>query len=161
MRRTQHQTKDGRRIVRTPLPASHSTITRYLLLRCLVLADHDVFQRVVHAQMRTHLMIGDFELPAHDKPGYDLERRGIQISIQQRLRGKSPLRVADRAIASKSAGEDLEQVAVIPAGLEAFGFDPAPGRGLVLQERQRNAPQQGQVVAACPVRTSSSPTCCA
>jgi len=51
-----------------------------------------------------------------------------------------------RAIASKSAGEGLEQVAVIPAGLEAFGFDPAPGRGLVLQERQRNAPQQGQVV---------------
>jgi hypothetical protein len=51
-----------------------------------------------------------------------------------------------RAIASKTAGEDLEQVAVIPAGLEAFGFDPAPGRGLVLQERQRNAPQQGQVV---------------
>jgi hypothetical protein len=48
-----------------------------------------------------------------------------------------------RAIASKAAGKDLEQGAVIPAGLEAFGFDPAPGRGLVLQERQRTAPQQG------------------
>jgi hypothetical protein len=35
---------------------------------------------------------------------------------------------------------------VIPAGLEAFGFAPAPGRGLVQQERQRNTPQQGQVV---------------
>jgi hypothetical protein len=59
-------------------------MTRYLVPRCLVLADHDVVQRAVHAQMRTHLMIGDVELPAQDKPGYDLERRGIQISIQQR-----------------------------------------------------------------------------
>jgi len=65
--------------------------------------------------------------------------------------GWSPRQCTDpavhpRAIASTSAGEDLEHVAVIPAGLEAFGFDPAPGRGLVLQERQRTAPPQGQVV---------------
>jgi hypothetical protein len=51
-----------------------------------------------------------------------------------------------RAIASQAAGEELEQGAVIPAGLEGIGFDRAPGRGLVRQERQRNAPQQGQVV---------------
>jgi len=44
-----------------------------------------------------------------------------------------------RAIAAKSAGEDLEQVAVIPVGLEAFGFDPASGHGLVLQERPLTA----------------------
>jgi hypothetical protein len=31
-------------------------MTRYLVPRCLVLADHDVFQRAVHAQMRTHLI---------------------------------------------------------------------------------------------------------
>jgi hypothetical protein len=32
-------------------------MTRYLVPRCLVLADHDVFQRGVHVQMRTHLMM--------------------------------------------------------------------------------------------------------
>ncbi len=42
-----------------------------------------------------------------------------------------------RARASTSAGKDLAQVAMIPAGLEAFGFDPAPGRGFVLLERQQ------------------------
>jgi len=39
-----------------------------------------------------------------------------------------------RAIASKLGGENLEQVAVVPASLEALGFD-ANARGALLSEQ--------------------------
>jgi len=52
-------------------------------------------------------------------------------------------------------GKELEHVAVIPAGLEACGCDPAPGRGHVPQERQQQ-PNVWRVSGAHSLRDESS-----
>ena len=63
------------------------------MVRAMARSDH---WRCLHAQMRSHLLEGDLQLPAQHKPFQNLRRVHGQVSAQQCLCGEFALGVSNQ-----------------------------------------------------------------